>query len=366
MTTVRQTNGKDVVIDMGSRKTRHTYSESIIQYQQSSWLHASSQILTAVIAPWVGWYLVYKNLNGPIWITSIAMLVTALFFVRCFSVFHDCTHGSFSPSKKFNILVGYLTGVMMFTPFRQWQDDHWMHHKTSGDLDRRGIGDTYFLTIAEYEALGAIDKILYRIYRIPPVLFIVMPLYLFMVRYRLVREGSNAKPRIKFSVYFTNICVATWVFLLTSLIGAKSFLAVEVPLILIISAIAGWHFVLQHQYADIYFKRSVDWNSDEAALAGSGYLELPPILAWFSAYINYHHVHHYSARIPNYYLAAAHRDGAIFQKVKRQTIFMSLKSMPLSLWNEETERFVTFTEAKNFLDREKNGLSMVNGREKNG
>lgn len=309
---------------------------------QATWLRSGWQLATSLLAYWFCWYLLYRSLGGPYWITLGLTVLTAGFATRTFSVLHDCTHFAFLPSHVGNVVVGYLAGMTVLVPFHQWQEDHWVHHATSGNLDTRGTGDTYFLTVREYLALKPWQQRLYRIYRSPPVLFVIMPLYLFLIGYRVVRQGEHATRSARLSVYITNLGIAVWMVALTVMIGAKDFILVELPVLLLVSFVTGWFFVLQHQFEGVYFKRQASWNFRDAALLGASYMKMPAVLEWLSGYVSYHHVHHSAPRVPCYYLPRAHRAVASLREVKPLTMRAGWRAMWLTLWDEQRERFVGF------------------------
>jgi omega-6 fatty acid desaturase (delta-12 desaturase) len=309
---------------------------------QAAWLRSVWQLVTSLLAYWFCWYLIYRSLTGPYCITLGLTLLAGGFATRTFSVYHDCTHFAFLPSHLGNVVVGYLTGMTVLAPFHQWQEDHWTHHATSGNLDTRGIGDTYFLTVQEYLALQPWQQRLYRIYRSPPVLFLIMPLYLYLISYRVVRQGEQATRAARLSVHITNLGIALWMAGLTVMIGARAFIMVELPLLLLVSFITGWFFVLQHQFEGIYFKREASWDFRDASLLGAAYMKMPAVLEWLSGYISYHHVHHSAPRVPYYHLPLAHRAVESLRQVKPLTVRAGWRAMWLTLWDEQGERFVGF------------------------
>jgi omega-6 fatty acid desaturase (delta-12 desaturase) len=129
------------------------------------------QIINSVIPFFIGWYLMYRSLEVGYWLTLLLAVPTAGFMVRCFIIFHDCCHGSFFKSIKTNDRLGLVLGVLVLTPFYQWKHSHAIHHATAGDLDRRGIGDVYTMTVEEYLAAPWYKKLGYRIMRSPDIPF---------------------------------------------------------------------------------------------------------------------------------------------------------------------------------------------------
>jgi omega-6 fatty acid desaturase (delta-12 desaturase) len=128
------------------------------------------------------------------------------------------------------------------------------------------------------------------------------------------------------------------------LVGWKEVLIVLAPPALLTGAAGIWLFYVQHQFEDAYWQQHDEWSFDEAALQGSSYLRLPRILQFFTGNIGLHHVHHLSARIPNYNLQAAH-DACGFGPVPTLSLVDGLRAVRLKLWDPDERRLVTFREA---------------------
>jgi acyl-lipid omega-6 desaturase (Delta-12 desaturase) len=279
------------------------------------------------------------------YLLALALIVpTAVFLVRTFIVFHDCSHGSFFESKRANAWVGTVLGLLLFSPFARWRHDHAIHHATSGDLARRGTGDIRTLTVAEYAGLSRRGRFGYRLLRHPFVMFVLGPIIAMIVGPRIVARG--ARPRMRRSVLATNLALAALVAGLCVAIGWRDYLLVWAPPALVAGSIGIWLFYVQHQFEDAYWESGDDWRYADAALRGSSYLKLSKPLRFCTGNIGYHHVHHLSARIPNYNLRRAHEDNPIFQDVPTLSLWDGLRAPGLKLWDEERKRLVTFAQAK--------------------
>lgn len=276
---------------------------------------------------------------------TLALAVPAAgFLIRAFIVFHDCTHGSFLRSRRANTMLGVAIGLLVWLPFRGWQHEHAVHHATAGDLDRRGIGDIKTLTVSEYRALPAWRRVGYRLFRNPVVMFGAGWLLVLVVKPRFVPHG--ARPRIRNSVIGTNLALAVIVGTLCFLLGWRTYLLVQGPVFLVAGSVGIWLFYVQHQFEDTYWQTHADWRYDEAALQGSSYLKLPPLLQFFTGNIGFHHVHHLSVGIPNYNLQAAHQTTDRLQAVPELTLRDGLRATRLKLWDEQLGRLVTFRGAR--------------------
>ena len=278
------------------------------------------------------------------WIAGGLSIVAAGFLVRTFIVFHDCAHGSFLPSKRANGLLGAALGVLVYTPFALWRREHAIHHATSGDLDRRGIGDIQTLTVDEYQALPWWNRLRYRLFRNPFVMFGLGPLWVLLLGPRVV--SWSAPRRLQRSVLGTDLTLVVLIGALCWLLGWQGFLVVQLPALLVSGSIGIWLFYVQHQFEDTYWQSSESWSYDEAALQGSSYLRLPRVLQFLTGNIGLHHVHHLSARIPNYNLQAAHDENAALHSVPTITLVDGLRATRLKLWDERQRKLVGFRAAR--------------------
>ncbi len=285
----------------------------------------------------------YEALSVSYLLVLVIAIPTAGFLVRTFILFHDCSHGSFLPSRKANLWLGTVLGLFVYSPFLRWRHDHAVHHATSGDLDRRGVGDIRTLTVSEHAALSARARLGYRLLRNPLVMFGIGPIVALLVGPRIVAKG--ARPRMRNSVIGTNIALAVLIAGLCWLLGWREYLLVQAPTLLLAGSAGIWLFYVQHQFEDAYWESAEAWTYADAALRGSSYLRLPRVLQFFSGNIGLHHVHHLSARIPNYNLQRAHDENPIFHGVPTLSLADALRTVGLKLWDEERRRMVSFAEA---------------------
>jgi acyl-lipid omega-6 desaturase (Delta-12 desaturase) len=301
-------------------------------------------LATSVVPYLVLVVLMYLALDVSYLLVLALAIPAAGFQMRTFIVFHDCAHGSFLPSKRANAWVGAVLGLIVYTPFVSWRHSHAVHHATAGDLDRRGTGDVQTLTVAEYREAPWRQRLAYRLFRNPLVMFGLGPTYAMVLQPRLVPR--SARPRIQRSIIATDIVLVLLVGGLCWLAGWQQFLLIQVPVLLLAGAAGVWLFYVQHQFEDTYWQSAGDWSYAEAALRGSSYLKLPRVLQFFSGNIGLHHVHHLSAKVPNYNLQRAHDRNPIFHDVPTLSLWDGLRAVRLKLWDEGRGRLVTFAEAR--------------------
>ncbi len=271
----------------------------------------------------------------------LPLAVPAIFLlVRLFIIQHDCGHGSFFASRRANDLLGRAIGVLTLTPYAFWQRDHAIHHATSGNLDRRGIGDITTVTLSEYLALPPLRRFLYCAYRHPFVLFGLGPIYLFLLRNRIPMGRTFRQKKIWGSILGTNLTLMV-VFAVMLLTGdARALLLAYLPVIVLAAAIGMWMFYVQHQFEQAYWAPGSDWDFHAAALAGSSFYDLPAALHWLTGYIGFHHVHHICSKIPNYHLRECFDQNPEFHDVRLLSLRDSLKCARLCLWDEDRQLLV--------------------------
>lgn len=291
-------------------------------------------------------FIAYWLMEYAMWASLLMILPIAGLQTRTFIIMHDCAHGSFMPTKEANDAVGFITGVLTFTPYQQWRREHAIHHASSGDLDHRGYGEISTLTVAEYTALSKWGKLKYRLYRNPLVLFGLGPVHLMVFQrfhFMMTREGGTKQV---WNVWFTNIAMVAVALILIVVFDWRSVWLLYVPAFYIAGAAGIWLFYVQHQFEDAYWERNKTWDYATAAITGSSYLKLPPILNWFTGSIGLHHVHHLGPKIPNYKLKQAHESNPVFQEAPVLTLTTAWRSLRLALWDEERGRLIGFRELR--------------------
>jgi acyl-lipid omega-6 desaturase (Delta-12 desaturase) len=282
------------------------------------------------------------SLEHGYWITLLLAVPAAGFLLRLFVIQHDCGHGSLFRSRLANDLTGRIIGVFTLTPYDYWRRTHAAHHATSGNLDRRGIGDITTLTVREYLGLSRWRRLAYRCYRHPLVLFGVGPTYLFIFKHRLPLDMPLLRSGVWRNLLATNVGIVALTVALAILVGPIALLKLQLPIVLLAASAGIWLFHVQHQFEESYWQRGATWSFHQAALQGSSYYSLPRFLQWLTASIGLHHIHHLCSRIPNYRLQQCLDENPELRQARRLTLLQSLRCARLALWNEETGRMIRF------------------------
>ena len=317
------------------------WREIVARYQKPSIPRGVWQIINTLVPYAALWFLMFVCVSVSWWLVVPLAILTGGFMVRMFIIHHDCGHGSFFKSRRANHILGFITGVFTFTPYFHWRWEHAAHHATCSDLDKRGMGDIWTLTVQEYLESSRWQRFAYRLARNPVILFLIAPLYMFLIKHRFPK--ASASKRDRHSVAWTNLGIVVVAAGLSLVFGWKAYLLIQVMVMAAGGAVGVWLFYVQHQFDGVYWERTGEWDYVTAALKGSSFYKLPKVLQWFSGNIGFHHIHHLSSRIPNYHLEKCHEAEPLFQTVKPITLFASFKSFTFRLWDEQRRRLVGYS-----------------------
>jgi acyl-lipid omega-6 desaturase (Delta-12 desaturase) len=319
-----------------------SWQEIVAPYAQANRRRAVAQLLNTGLPFLLLMAVLIYGARSCLWLMFPLAPAAVFLLVRLFAIQHDCGHGSFFASRRANDLLGRAIGLVTLTPYAFWRNSHAVHHASSGNLDRRGIGDITMLTVREYRALSRWRRLVYRAYRHPIVLFGLGPVYLFVIKNRIPTVSPLRHRKVWSSILGTNLALAVIVVLMVLTVGTHAFLLGYLPVILLAASIGIWLFYIQHQFEHAYWARGSNWNFHKAALEGSSFYDLPGVLHWLTGYIGFHHIHHVCSRIPNYRLRECFNQNPEFRAAKRLTLLDSLKCLRLTLWDEERQLLVSF------------------------
>lgn len=320
------------------RPGRNAFRAAVAPFEEPIPSRSIRQIINSVVPYAALWVLMILTLDISIWLTLLLAIPAAGFLVRIFIITHDCGHGSFLASKRLNSIIGYVTGTLTFTPYAYWTHRHAIHHATAGNLDRRGTGDMWTMTLQEYREASWWLRFRYRLVRNPIVFLIIGPMYVFLILNRFAAPDDGW--RWHRSVLWSNLGLFAMAGGMSALIGWQAYLMIQLPIILLAGIGGVWLFYVQHQYEDGYWERTEEWDYYTAAIEGSSYYRLPRVLQWFSGNIGFHHVHHLSPRIPNYRLQECHERNPLLHRVRELTLLQSLRCLRLTVWDADRKKLV--------------------------
>ena len=332
----------DHFISSEKKAVKPDWYYSIRKYEQPHLGKAVWQFSSTVISYLTLCTLMYVSYQKgyPYWIVLCLGLLAAGLLVRIFIFFHDCSHQSLFTSRKANTVLGYICGILTFTPFEEWRMSHGWHHNTSSDLDRRGRGDVWTMTSEEFCKASKPKRIWYRFFRNPLVLLCMGPVFLFVVSYRYPHKGGRRRQKI--SVVITNAAIAFIIAGASLTIGFKAYALIQFPILFFAGVIGVWLFYIQHQFEGVYWSRHDQWDPVKASIYGSSYYKLPKVIQWFTGNIGLHHIHHLRARIPNYNLQKACDDTELIFDIEPLTLRKSITCLKLKLWDEEKQKMAGF------------------------
>lgn len=317
----------------------------IKRFEQPNFGKAVWQLINTLFPLVLVWTLAYLALKAalPYPLVVLILLPGSLLMVRTFILFHDTAHASFFKSLRANGFWGHVLGVLIFTPYDDWRQSHGIHHNTNGNLDRRGVGDVWTMTLAEYRQAPPRVRFFYRLFRNPFLLFLVYPPVMFLILHRL--PLGDRSPRVMTSLLINNLGIAAFLTAMGTLLGWDAVLLIHLPMFYFASVAGVWLFYVQHQFDPGYWERNEDWDHIEAALDGSSHYKLHPILQWFTGNIGLHHIHHVRPRIPNYNLQACYDATPELRLPNPLTFTKSFKALHLHLWDEAAKKLVGFRNA---------------------
>ncbi len=326
-------------------EAKNTWRQIVQSYSNPDVRKSIWQLVNTLVLYIILWVLMVLSLEVSYWLTLVLSVFAGGMVVRLFIIFHDCGHGSFFKSSKANHWVGSILGVLVFTPYFFWRQSHAVHHATAGNLDKRGVGDVWTMTVNEYLEAPTWKRFIYRAYRNPVLMFGIGPLVMFVITQRI--PNNKFKKREQNSIHWTNLGLVVYGTAISLLIGFKAFVLIQIPVIWVAASAGVWLFYVQHQFEGVYWERAKNWDFVKAGLEGSSFYKLPKVLQWFSGNIGFHHIHHLSPRIPNYKLEKCHKENQIFQ-VEPVDLTGSLKSLSYRLWDEASRQLVHFRYLKTF------------------
>ena len=335
----------EAVRQQDETRSAKEWARILAEYREPDPIRSSFE-LAATLGPFLLlWILAWMAMSVSYWLTFALSVVNAAFLLRLFAIQHDCGHGAFFQSRNLSDWLGRALGVLTLTPYDVWRRSHSIHHSSSGNLGRRGMGDIQTKTVEEYRELSPLNRLIYRLYRNPIVLFGLGPGYIFLLQNRLP-VGFMNKASFWLSAMGTNAAIFVWVALVLYFGGLVPILLIFLPSTLLAATAGVWLFYVQHQFEETHWDAEQDWQLHDSALKGSSHYVLPPVLQWLSANIGIHHVHHLYSRIPFYRLPEVLNDHIELAESNRMTIRESFHTVGLQLWDEESRRLVSFAQAK--------------------
>ena len=332
----------DTNIAQSRQGSARAWVVKLARYREPSTWRSVFELAVTLVPFVLLWALAWAALDVSAWLSLAIAVVNGGFLVRIFIIQHDLGHASYFANRTASDWLGRALGVITLTPYDVWRRTHAIHHAHHGHLDHRGIGDVLTLTVDEYRARSRWGRLMYRLYRHPVVLFVLGPSYLFIVQNRLLVGLMTSGWRYWISAMGTNAFIVMIVSLILWLDGLMPLLLIYIPTSVIGATIGVWLFYVQHQFEQTHWASDPEWQLHDAALEGSSHYKLPRALQWLTGNIGIHHVHHLYSRIPFYRLPEVLADQPTLAQAQKLTIRQSLSCVKLKLWDEKTQRLLSF------------------------
>lgn len=328
--------------------------QSLIKYTQEHKSKATVQIINSFL-PFIGiWIAMYFSLSVSYWLTLGLGVINTFFLVRIFIIQHDCGHQSFVKNRTAQKIIGHACSYFSTIPFKYWAKSHAVHHKANGQLELRDIGDVPTFTVAEFKAFSKAQRLFYRIYRSPIVMFLLMPVYYLFVQIRMVKVKLPGFNKERSGLLLNNLLILAVFVILGFTLGWQEFLLVHLTILVLFSMVAMWFFYVQHQHEHGYKQWKDSWDYVTSALRGSTYYKIPKLFNWLTGHIGLHHIHHLNPAIPNYNLKKCIQENPWLNQFPTILNFKdSLKLASNKLWDETQQKMISFRE---FYDMDKRGL----------
>jgi acyl-lipid omega-6 desaturase (Delta-12 desaturase) len=344
------------------------------RYGKSNDLRGAIQVLTTLLALTFLWSIVLVSADVSLIAAAAAMLLIILFTLRVFALMHECGHGSLFRSQWLNRASGFTLGVLSGMPQYVWSQHHNYHHAHNGNWEKyRGPYTTR--SVEEYAAMSTANQRMYRakcsMAAAPLVGFIYLvfnPRFTWakgslgfvvhVIRAKWNRPGLSmrehaaayktrywASNREYWHMFWNNVVLLTLWVLMSRAFGAGHFFAIYLSSLSIAGGAGIILFTVQHNFEHAYASSSKAWDYTTGAINGTSFLVLPGWLNWFTVDMGYHHIHHLSARIPNYRLAQCHQEFEhLFADVTRIRLASFHDALKCILWDARAQRIISVLE----------------------
>jgi acyl-lipid omega-6 desaturase (Delta-12 desaturase) len=274
------------------------------------------------------------------WYVLALAIPTHFFHARMFIIMHDCGHHSFFKQRWANDWAGHFCGFFYLIPFLMWRELHNKHHLYQGRLQKRGLSlDVWTLTVREYRSASFFKRMAYRLYRNPFILFLMAPVILFVLIFRIPFEKFSASAVKNIFILDIVLLLLFWKF--NDL--AFKVLSIAAPSLLISYFMASFLFYIQHQYEKTLWLTEEQNDNTWISLQGSSYVEMPRFLQWCYGNINFHNIHHLDVKIPMYHLENAQTRLSHQCFLPKVSLQQALQSYQYKIWNPQSGRLEKFT-----------------------
>ncbi len=294
--------------------------------------------------------LLVLSIIGTLWLDSLmgrlaCSALAGLLILRFFVIYHDQQHHAILPKSRMAERLMRVFGIFSLSPSSVWRSSHNYHHKHNSKLRSAHIGSFPVMTRTEYLKSPPGTRFKYLFMRHPlTILFGYVFAFLWgMCLYPFINQPKEHKDCLFAFVVHVLIGVA-----LVYFFGWTALLLTQLLPHFIACGIGSYLFYAQHNFPDVSFFDRAGWAYEKAALESSSYMKTGPVMAWFTANIGYHHIHHLNARIPFYRLPEVWRKMPELQKPKTTSLspLQIFRCLRLKFWDVEAQRMIGFREIR--------------------
>lgn len=303
---------------------------------KSWWCILSTSVL--LIAAFAG-----SLLLTPLWMKLACSVLSGLLLLRFFVIYHDQQHHAILPRSKLAEWYMQIFGILAISPSSIWRSSHNHHHNHNSKIKGSHIGSFPIMTKAHFLKASRSARFIYLFTRHP---LTILFGYIFVFLHGMCLKPFVTKPKQHWDCLISlliHIAIST---ALVVYVGWQAWLITLFLPCLMTYAIGSYLFYAQHNFPGVTFYDKMGWTYEKAALESSSYMKTGPIMAWFSANIGYHHIHHLNARIPFYRLPEALSELPELQRPKVTSLnpLDIWRCLRLKAWDVEQQRMVTMKE----------------------
>ncbi len=288
--------------------------------------------------------LLLATLAGALWNHSFPLQVlcsvfAGLLVLRLFVIYHDQQHHAILPKSFAAEIFMRVFGIFALSASSIWRSSHNHHHNHNSKLRGSHIGSFPIMTKAQYLKTTPGKRFWYLFARHP---LTILFGYVFVFLIGMCVNPFVNNPRKHYDCLISFLLHITIGVLLYQVDGWQSVILVQTIPHFIAYAIGSYLFYAQHNFPTVSFADNAGWTYEKAALDSSSYLRTSRLMAWFTANIGYHHIHHLNSHIPFYRLPEVLREMPELQQAKTTSFSPGemIRCLRLKVWDSDEQRMV--------------------------
>jgi omega-6 fatty acid desaturase (delta-12 desaturase) len=273
----------------------------------------------------------------------VCSVFAGLLLLRLFVIYHDQQHHAILGRSRMAEVLMRVFGVFALSASSVWRSSHNHHHNHNSKLRGSHIGSFPIMTRSQFESSSRSDRIKYLVMRHPlTILFGYLTMFLYGMCLNPFLNNPKRHADCLLSLF---VHIAIGIVLVTQWGWGQLLLTQTIPHF-ITYAIGSYLFYAQHNFPSVSLNEKSGWTYEKAALESSSYMKTSPLMAWFTANIGYHHVHHLNAKIPFYRLPEVVRGMPELQNPRTTSLlpWEIARCLRLKVWDSNAQRMIGFRE----------------------